>query len=131
MQFGGVGTHTEMAAETDINVMMRRYQNTGVISVSAREARYGDFSTASDFLGSMVAVREAERDFNALPSKIRSRFKNEVSELLDFLADPANEAEAQEMGLIPSEKDPAQPVPSGTEGAPDAEEPSLPIEPEA
>ena len=55
----------------------------------------------------VLSVQDAESAFAALSSKIRNRFDNDAALLLAFMQDPANEKEAQELGLAPQ----ANPVP--------------------
>lgn len=93
--------------ESDVNVIMARWRKTGILpSGNAKEPMYGDFSNAGDYLEMTGKVTAAKDSFQALPAKIRSRFHHNPGELIDFMADPANEEEAIEMGVIP---DPSKP----------------------
>lgn len=112
-------TKQEFKNECDINYMLATYQRTGIMPpVNPNLANYGDFSTVPDFHAALNQVKEAEIAFAALPSGVRSRFKNDPGELIDFLSDPENNAEAVEMGLMdppprqPGEEPPASPEPS-------------------
>lgn len=112
----------------DINKIMRRYENTGLIehAQSVRGA-YGDFTGVSDYHTSINRVMAAQDAFMALPAAIRKRFDNEPSELLAFLDDPANEAEAVELGLIPSQ---AKTVAKNKEGSHEVGEPATAVQPD-
>lgn len=88
--------------ETDINVMMRRFGQTGQLLQSAQEPFYGDFSVIGDYQSALNAVLEAEASFAQLPPKVRERFRNDPGELVAFIQDPANEAEARNLGLLPA-----------------------------
>lgn len=89
--------------EANINNIMHKYVKTGIMPSGNRKPMYGDFSSGEEFQSIMDRVVAAELDFSALPSDIRDRFGNKATNLLDFLADPANEQEAQELGLLPKE----------------------------
>jgi len=94
-------TKQSFKAEADINNIMQKYTKTGVLPSGTRQPKYGDFSNGEDLRSVMDRVISAEMDFNQLPSDLRNRFGNKAANLLDFLADPANETEAQELGLLP------------------------------
>lgn len=93
--------------EADINNIVNQYLKTGVLPEGQRQPLFGDFSTGNDFQEAMLAIQEAQEDFAALPSAIRERFKNNPAEILAFMSDPENEAEARELGLIPQKEQPA------------------------
>lgn len=90
--------------ECDINKIMARYVKTGVIThLNPAEPRYG-FAPAGDFLGAMSLVTQAQQSFDELPAEVRRKFDNDPGKFLDFIDDPANEAELAEMGLtVPDE----------------------------
>lgn len=76
------------ASEANINTIMARWSATGELPhQTGREPRYGDFSNAQDYLSACNAVNAAEQAFNSLPAKIRSRFANDPSRLLEFVYD--------------------------------------------
>lgn len=86
--------------ETDINGIMRRYQETGLIEhVKKYEGRYGDFSGIPDYQTALQKVIDAQEMFNSLPSSIRNRFQNDPGEFLAFATDPKNADALIEMGL--------------------------------
>lgn len=96
-------TKQSFAEEADINNIMRKYIQTGVLVDPLiprnRKPQYGDFSITPDYFTALREIRKAESEFNLLPSKLRDKFENSLENLLNFLADPANNAEAVEMGL--------------------------------
>ena len=61
---------------------------------------FADFSESLSFTDMANKVCEAKSAFEDLPSDVRSRFKNDPSRLIDFVADKNNALEAHEMGLI-------------------------------
>ncbi|WNK12429.1 MAG: internal scaffolding protein [Microvirus sp.] len=86
--------------ECDINNIMGRYSRTGILeSQNRRMPQYGDIENI-DFQGAMETVASAREMFAALPSNIRDRFRNDPTELLGFLQDPENKAEALSLGLL-------------------------------
>lgn len=93
-------TKQSMAAATDINRMVERYQRSGVIPpVSIETPLYGDFSDVPTYLDALNAVREAEANFMRLPAKIRARVENDPVRFMEFVTDPENADELVELGL--------------------------------
>jgi len=107
-------------SECDINRIVARARKTGYLIdpaiISDRQAVFMDCSKV-DFMDMLNRVNVAQRAFDALPSDVRSKFDNDVAKLLDFVADPANEAVAIDLGLLPKKvvpvEEPAQPVGQG------------------
>lgn len=96
--------------ECDINVIMKRYQDNGVMPFAeAREPRFVD-ATAADFQEAMFMVADARSAFMDMPSGLRARFKNDPAELLAFLEDDRNREEAISLGLVRPQEAPEPPV---------------------
>lgn len=116
---------------TDINQLLKHYFKTGTFTHVAHEVpSYGDFSNAKDFLSCMVQVKETERLFMECSSAVRVRFEHDPAQMLEFLADPANEREAIELGLMPK-PDGWRPEPeshSTPSSPPEAEEAESPVQ---
>lgn len=94
---------------TDIRQIVARFKTTGVLPISSRVPQYGDFSRIGDYQSLLNKVRDVQDYFDSLPSDVRARFDNSATVMLDFLADPANTAEAVEMGIkSPLEETPAE-----------------------
>jgi len=93
-------THQEFKDETDINFLLERFNVTGQLTVAARAPQYGDFSSSMDFHEAMNQVVAAKSAFADLPAKIRNRFHNDPAEMIDFLNQPENQAEAKALGLV-------------------------------
>ena len=99
--------------ECDVNLIMARFQKTGVLEFTEkRSPQYGDV-TGVDFQEAMRTVTEAQEMFDELPSKVRNRFGNDPAAMLDFISDPINDEEAVKLGLLEAAK-------------PDPEEAALP-----
>lgn len=92
--------HPEFQAECDINNIMKRYQSTGEFQhLTSRQGRYADFSEIKDYQSMCDQVLYAEQAFMSLPAEIRSRFRNNPGELLQFVQDEKNYEEAVKLGL--------------------------------
>lgn len=124
--FTGLGrTKQSFKAESDINTIMARYKQTGLIEFQQKHpARFGD-CIGLDFEGGMQTVAKAKALFAALPAALRLRFNNDPGELLDFVQDRRNKEEAQALGLLK----PQEPV--GDVQKPDRTPPSAPPMPNA
>lgn len=97
------------AEDCDINVMMAKYQATGIEPrVNPRAPQWGDFSSVVGFQEALNIVRQSEADFMLLPAEVRDRFGNDPAGLLRFLEDPANREEAERLGIVvpPAPEDP-------------------------
>lgn len=98
--------------ECDIKKILEKHRKTGVWSgitgVYARKPLTGDFTASVDFQNAMNLVADAKQQFAQLPAKVRDRFINDPSRLLDFLNDSSNEEEAIKLGLLPKK------APAGT-----------------
>lgn len=103
-------TKQEFADECDINVIMARYQSTGVLPViQAREGRFVD-APEDDYHSAMIKVAEANSMFAQLPARIRDRFENDPGQLIAFLQDDRNLQEARELGIVEPERVPPAPI---------------------
>lgn len=99
--FEDVGyTQQEFAAESDINEIVRRFGLTGQLPDVWNAPQSGDFVDAVDFTTAMQAVRKAEEAFEDLPADLRKRFGHDPQELMNFLENGDNRAEAMKLGLI-------------------------------
>jgi len=91
----------------DINKIMGKYEKTGVLIDQLgieRKPTYGDFSEVPSYHESLSAIRRIEVAFNTQPAHIRNRFNNNPQELIEFLRDDKNMAEAIKLGIIADEK---------------------------
>lgn len=89
--------------ECDINKILDKYKNTGVIDhVAKAQAQYTDFSMVEDYHSALNAVIAAESAFNALPAHIRARFDHDPAKLVEFVSDNKNYDEAATLGLVPA-----------------------------
>lgn len=101
-------TRQSMKDETDINRIVARYRQTGFLSyVNAMTPSYVNISDVNDYRDALEQMRKTDTFFEGLPAKVRARFENNPVVFLDFIVDPANEAEAITLGLA---KAPVAPV---------------------
>lgn len=87
--------------ECDINFIVERAKRGAALPVNPREPFYGDFTQVpTDLRECLVEVKKAESAFMSLDAQVRRRFENDPAQLLDFLNDPNNRAEAISLGLV-------------------------------
>jgi len=92
--------------ECDINSILKRWGITGQVVIPERLPMSGDFTGIDDFHSAMNAVRSAQDAFMQIPPDVRKRFGHDPQELIAFLGDDKNRAEAERLGLVakPMEK---------------------------
>lgn len=112
-------TQQQFKDECDINNLVARFGITGTMPQNPEVPSYQDFDDIFDFHTAQNAVVHARQQFEALPSRIRSRFDHNPQHLLTFLADPANRDEAIALGLVQ-----APPSPLTNPGVPPATPPA-------
>lgn len=96
-------TKQAFAEEVNVNAIMARFTNTGLLShVSNRQPRYIEH-TGADFREALETLRQSETAFSELSSDVRARFNNNPAELLDFISDVNNGPEAAKLGLMHSD----------------------------
>lgn len=92
-------TKQAMAAETNINFIIDRYQKTGSLEhLKKYEGEYGIFE-AIDFHTAMNSVAKATEMFDELPSNIRTKFENDPGKFLDYATNTENHQGMVDMGL--------------------------------
>lgn len=91
----------------DINTIVARYRKTGMLeNLSRAQPYYADVSTVGTYADNLRKVTLANESFMMLPAALRERFENDPGQLMDFIADEANTAEAIELGIL------AKPLPA-------------------
>lgn len=87
--------------ETNVNKIMAKAYKTGMVPVSMKSPLLCEnFESAADFMECQNIIAKARQDFMALPSSIRKRFANEPANLMEFLQNEDNRAEAIKLGLV-------------------------------
>lgn len=109
-------TRQEFLEESDVNLIIERTQVDGLapLSANAGEPIYGDFTAPElrDFHAAQNIILGTGQLMDRLPARVRERFGNDVANVLAFIGDANNRAEAIELGLI--DPPPAPPAPPPT-----------------
>lgn len=93
-------TKQSMAAECDINLIMARFEVTGLVShVSAGVPHFADVSAVGDYRTALENVRAVDEYFAGLPAKVRARFSHDSAEFMEYLESGASEEELRVLGL--------------------------------
>jgi len=105
-------TKQSMAKETDINLIMAKYQRTGLVNfVNENQGEYME-APDMDFHQAIDYIAKSKELFDEMPSSLRKRFNNDPGEFLDFVHDENNADEMVELGLAKRtpEEPPAAPA---------------------
>lgn len=95
-------TKQEWTEECDINVLMKRFEKTGVLSHVARTPpRYLDLTSVPDLQSAMNTMSEAREAFMHLPAAIRATFDNDPVAFVDFASKPENIEQMRKWKLAP------------------------------
>jgi phage internal scaffolding protein len=86
---------------TDINVLIAKYQKTGIVpNLHQRTGSYGDFSEVPTLEDAFERVNSAIEAFNSLPADIRKLMDNDASQLASWLSNEDNHEMAIKYGLL-------------------------------
>lgn len=100
VMFQEVGlTKQEFKKSCDINLILKRYQKTGMLPIVKNPPLYEDYSAVMDYQESLNTVIAAQEQFDNLPSEIRKRFGNDPYEFLKFCENKENIEEMRKLGL--------------------------------
>ena len=103
--FGPSRTKQSERREADINFIVNRYQETGVMAHFQKySGEYGEFDS-TDFHQAMNMVASAKSMFESLPSSVRNMHQNDPAKFMDWIHDENNAEKAREMGLLPPDRD--------------------------
>lgn len=122
LTFTGPGrTKQSFKDECDINIIMARYEQSGVLEhINQNGPRYLDVS-AFDYQDAMLTVAAANSLFEELPARLRDKFGNDPAQLLAFVHDPKNLDESVKMGFIdPTKLPPPKESPKPAQNAGEA-----------
>ena len=113
----GTLTQQHQAEETDINFIVKRYSQTGLLPQTSLEPLYGDFETL-DFHTAQNRIRAAQEAFMGIPAEIRERFENDPGKFIDFASNPENTDELVRLKLRnpPPRSEPPPPPPQPASG---------------
>lgn len=103
--------------EADINRIVARYQVTGQLPLTKKDARYGDVSDVRDYKASLDFVREATRDIDELPEGARKQFLEGPAAFMAELELAETREQLVGLGILADPEKPAKPVVAPTEPA--------------
>lgn len=93
-------TDESMARDTDVNYIMEKYmKGEHVQFINEGRGHYIDLTEFPDFDKAMEIVGKAKSAFQLLPPQLREKFNQDPHQLVNYLQDPKNDAEAVELGL--------------------------------
>lgn len=95
-------TQQSFRDECDINLIAKRF-NGAVPPPVGPVGTYADFASVPDFHEAQNTILRAREQFASLPVHVRTRFNNDPVQLLAFVADRGNLAEAHKLGLLSQE----------------------------
>lgn len=103
-EFGTYNTEETMTVQsdkdsTDINLIVKRYEGTGMLPQVQMQALTGDFTGITDFHDAQQRILEAKEAFMEVPAAIRDRFNNDPQSFVDFVTNPDNIDELRKLGL--------------------------------
>lgn len=92
-------TSQSEADSADVNLIVSRFQKTGLLPGFGDPGQFLDVSQVPDYRGALEQVKLADAAFMQLDAKVRARFDNDPAQFLDFVSDPANGPEMVTLGL--------------------------------
>ena len=117
-------TQQHFQEECDIVNIIKRHDRNGIIEhVHRGQARYGDFSEVSDYREALDLVKNAQEEFMTIPSDIRKQFDNNPGKFYEFITNPDNKTELEQMGFINKTPE-AVALSSATDPIPESGEPT-------
>lgn len=96
-------TRTEQSHKNEVNInsILAKSRRTGRLPYLAGRS-FGDFTSDLDYKAALDQITKANSDFMSLPSDVREFFKNDPSNLLEFMNDESNRSQAEKLGLVES-----------------------------
>lgn len=94
----------------NINLIMQRYQETGMINhLSNKQPIYDDVSAVGDYQSCLEVVERAQEAFAQLPSDLRKTLDNNPANLIGYISNPDNLDACVKFGLVNAPPEPAEP----------------------
>lgn len=91
--------------DSDINTIVKRFNLSGELPSGVSAPQYGDFTAVTDYHTALNAVIAADNAFMAMPAHVRAKFDNDAGAFVDFVSNPDNRKEAEELGLVFKKQD--------------------------
>lgn len=111
--FDKTKTKQSFADKVNINKIVAKHQRSGMVEhLNEKEPFYGDVTHLGDYRESLNIVIEAKELFAKMSAEIREKFKNNPNEMITFLNNPANLAEAVALKMVKPRPPVPGPVPS-------------------
>jgi hypothetical protein len=101
--------------DTDINLIVQRYTQTGQMPVMNKPPMFGDFTNVPTFVQALDMIKEGEAAFMTLPARVRAEFDNDPAEWLDAVqeaGEAGNKGELKRLGIYVA----PEPTPQTPEG---------------
>jgi phage internal scaffolding protein len=92
-------TDQSQAQSCDVNFILKKYQQTGILPGTNVESVYRDVSDVPTYQEALNTVINAQQQFEALDAHTRKKFSNDPSEFLEFASNSENAPELIKMGL--------------------------------
>lgn len=96
---GASRTQKHQAADTDINVIVKRFGITGSLPQRLDSLNIGAFEDVFDYQSAQNALVAANRAFMSIDADIRARFNHDPQRFMDFVLNKENEVELRKLGL--------------------------------
>lgn len=97
-------TDQSFADECDVNVLMKRYEKTGVLpQFPDRQPFYVDNWDMPSYQDAQNIILAADAAFMALPASVRAKFDNDPQAFADYVSDEKNSDQLREWGMLSPE----------------------------
>ena len=101
IEAGGGGADQSFKKQCDINVIMKQYENTGMLPQQTHiQPRYIDNTEVPTLEEAFEATNRAMEAFYDLPPEVRRLMDNDPSKLENFIADSENHQVLEKYGII-------------------------------
>lgn len=100
--------------QCDINLIIKRFEKTGILPSPTRQPIWADTTTLPDFREMMDTVTRGTAAFERLPAQVRDYFSNDPARFYEFAADEQNIPELRRLGILPEDTPPEQPPEAAT-----------------
>lgn len=111
-------TDPRYAADADINVIVARFAKTRVLPQGASSPTFGDFTQMPIGTDALMAVRNAQQAFEALPLVLRRELDHDFTKFESWLRDPDNFDRAVKLGILKPRASSTPPPPTGGPSGP-------------
>lgn len=107
--------------ECDVNVIMSRYRQTGLIThINKHQGQYIDVPDGLEFGAAMSILVDATESFELLPAEVRDHYRNDPARFLDAVTTGRDVEILREFNILPKSPSPAKDSPDPSpEPAPD------------